>query len=155
MSMSRWVRRTRKSMFRYKCLIANPRSPHINLPDCAIQEVFLVTKKNTVQRTIETALFVTDVDECSSEVDVCKQNEKAGVRCVNMIGGYSCKCQHGFVFTPFDTSCTGLYLLNCHMFTCQENSPTCTVNSAIDAFYCFYFRLEFLMFSMKPFSSPN
>ena len=55
-----------------------------------------------------------DVDECSERVDACGDNEK----CVNDLGGFSCKCIDGYV--KKDGACVkGKFL--------KKDSMICTV----------------------------
>lgn len=50
--------------------------------------------------------FHLDVNECE-DVHACKVNET----CINLVGGYRCKCRDGYVVSADNTSCIGKHFL--------------------------------------------
>lgn len=46
-------------------------------------------------------VFLTDVDECSNGTHNCDQ------LCINIIGGFSCSCEEGYMLTNDSISCKG------------------------------------------------
>ena len=50
-------------------------------------------------------MFVTDIDECQDDTDLCQQG------CINTNGSYDCFCLNGYLLASDDYSCQGLILV--------------------------------------------
>ena len=61
---------------------------------------------------LDNCVFVSDIDECSSSVNLCANNAV----CTNTYGHYECKCANGFTGNVVKQSlnCSGKYKRNTH-----------------------------------------
>ena len=52
-----------------------------------------------------THFIVIDVNECEERDGVCRLGT-----CINVVGSYSCRCDHGYKLSPRQDSCEGKVL---------------------------------------------
>jgi hypothetical protein len=67
-----------------------------------------------------------DINECSLNANLCKENGDSNAQCVNGTGSYSCNCSGGFSFNG--TSCVDVNECTVPSHNCVANA-TCTNNT--------------------------
>ena len=75
--------------------------------------------------------YFLDIDECSNGNHNCKSNEY----CVNMLGGFICKCASGF--RTVNNACEGILYISCNCIASYLHTLLCIdINECSDSNSC-------------------
>ena len=68
---------------------------------------FVVRVEIVISVIMAQSSLLSDVDECSRQLDICNEDGRGIGSCVNTFGSYYCKCITGYKVPPGERNCKG------------------------------------------------